>query len=322
MSNNKVSIITPVYNESGMLPLFFEEVSRSLLNDPTVDYHVLFVDDGSIDNSWPLICEICAKSDRFSALRLSRNFGSHAALAAGFDHVDCNAVATLACDLQDPPETIKEFVKKWKDGAQIVWGHRSSREDKSWKIAASKLLSAMIKRFAMPKRSKFSTGSFLLMDSVVLQALRQFGEVNRTTFALVGWTGFKQEIVWYDRRMRQKGSSGWTFGRMIKTMYDALIGFSELPARIITLIGLVMWIFSFFLAVYILISYAFENVLPGWTSTVLLFTIFSGIMSLMLGVISEYLHRIYIEVARRPIYLISEKQGQVQPLGNEPPHTP
>jgi len=306
-----IKIITPVFNEQASLETFYQNVSRLLISRTDTEYHVVFVDDGSTDDSWPIICGICEKSERFSALRLSRNYGSHAAIAAGFDHADGDAVATLACDLQDPPDVILEFVERWEKGAQIVWGHRRTRDDDNWKRLASRVLSYLIKRFAMPKNSKVTTGSFLLIDKIVLQAVNQLREVNRITFALVGWTGFEQDIVYYDRQSRIAGASGWTFNRMISTMLDALIGFSELPARIITATGVVMWLFSIILGIFLLFSYVAGDVLPGWTSTMLLFTIFSGILFLMLGIIGEYLHRIYDEVTQRPIYIVSDARGPI-----------
>jgi len=302
----KITIITPVYNEEQNLDAYCRVVTDVLIARTDNSYHVLFVDDGSSDRSWEMICEICRKSSRFSGLRLSRNFGAHAAISAGLDHADGDAVATLACDLQDPPQTIVDFAEEWAAGAQVVWGHRRSRVDKGWQRAASRGFFQLVKRYAMPRGSKFTTGSFLMLDKIVIEALRQFRELNRITFALVAWTGFQQEIVYYDRAARKAGTSGWTFSRMIKAMYDTFIGFSELPARAITTIGIAMWAFSLCLGSYLLVTFLIGNVLPGWTSIMLMLTIFSGFLFLILGVIGEYLHRIYIEVTRRPIYLVAE----------------
>jgi glycosyltransferase involved in cell wall biosynthesis len=308
-SRPQVTVITPVYNEEEGLEDYYRSVSEILISRDDCDYRVLFVDDGSSDRSWDIIQDICMRSPRFQALRLSRNFGSHAAISAGIDHAASDAVATLACDLQDPPSVVLEFVKKWRGGAQIVWGHRRSRADRGWQAVSSRLFFHLVRRYAMPRGSKFTTGSFLLVDRVVVDALRQFHELNRITFALVAWTGFKQDIVLYDRQARATGSTGWSFGRMMKAMYDTFIGFSELPARMITTIGIAMWVLSLALGAYLLVSYLFGSVLPGWTGIMLAMTTFSGLLFLILGVIGEYLHRIYTEVARRPIYLISDRAG-------------
>ena len=308
-----VTVVTPVYDEAENLQAYYQAVSSTLFARQDCDYRVLFVDDGSVDGSWKIIEEICALSPRFRAIRLSRNFGSHAALSAGFDHAAGHAVATLACDLQDPPEVIVDFVEKWRAGAQIVWGHRRSRADGGFETMASWLFLHLLRRFAMPAGSKFTTGSFLLADRLVVDALRQFREINRITFALVAWTGFTQESVYYDRRPRAAGVTGWTFNRRLKAMYDTFIGFSDIPARLITLLGIAMWVLSFFLGVYLVVTYFGGSVLPGWTGIMFAITVFSGLLFLILGIIGEYLHRIYVEVTQRPLYLVSARAGATTP---------
>jgi len=233
----RVVILTPVYNEEDTLPRFAEAVNNLLLSRRDYDFHVQFIDDGSKDKSWTIIREICETNSRFQGIRLSRNFGSHIALSAGFSSVHGDAIAILACDLQDPPEVILGFLEKWQSGVQIVWGHRRTRRDPYWKILLSKIFFKLMQWFAMPHESKFDTGSFLLVDRKVAECFCQFHEQNRITFALVAWTGFDQEIVEYDRKERIAGKSSWNFNRMIKTMYDAFIGFSFLPIRIMKLLG-------------------------------------------------------------------------------------
>jgi polyisoprenyl-phosphate glycosyltransferase len=195
----RVTIITPVYNEEESLPIYRDEVSRILLDHPDFDFEVLFVDDGSSDKSWDLIQQYCDDDARFRALKLSRNFGAHAALGAGIDRADGDAIAILACDLQDPPSVILEFLSEWREGKQIVWGKRRSRKDAGWRVLASRAFSSVIRKHAMPKGSQFTTGSFFLMDQRVAECCRQFPERNRITFALVAYTGFDQTVVEYDR---------------------------------------------------------------------------------------------------------------------------
>ena len=308
-SRPQVTVITPIHNEEEGLEDYYRSVSEMLISRDDCDYRVLFVDDGSSDRSWAIIQDICGRSPRFQALRLSRNFGSHAAISAGIDHAAGDAVATLACDLQDPPSVVLEFVEKWRGGAQVVWGHRRSRADRGWQAAASRVFFHLVRRYAMPRGSKFTTGSFLLVDCAVVEALRQFRELNRITFALVAWTGFNQDVVEYDRLARTRGVTGWTFGRKLKAMYDTFIGFSELPARMITITGVAMWVFSLLLGAYLLADYLLQSVMPGWTGIMLALTVFFGLLFLILGVVGEYLHRIYVEVTQRPIYLVSGRAG-------------
>ena len=232
-----VTVLTPVFNEEAGLAAYEREVTDVLLSRADCEFRVLFIDDGSTDRSWEIIRDICNRSGSFSGIRLSRNFGSHVALSAGFLNTSGDAVATLACDLQDPQGVILEFVAAWRSGAAIVWGHRRVRDEEYWRVLSSKLFAFLIRRYAMPKGSKFTTGSFLLVDKAVAECIRQYPERNRTTFALVAWTGFDQQVVGYDRRRRQAGISGWSYGWMISALYDTFIGFSFAPIRMMTITG-------------------------------------------------------------------------------------
>ena len=308
-------ILTPVYNEAGNLDRYVDEVTRILFSRPDLDAHVLFVDDGSSDDSWHKIQEIAKTSDRFSALRLSRNFGSHTALIAGFDYVRENTdiVVTLACDLQDPPETIIEFVAKWRQGFDIVWGARGKRADGLFRQAASRNLEYLLRRFAMPRNSQFRTGSFFLIDRVVLDCVRQFREHSRVTFALVAWTGFEQSTVIYDRRPRLVGYSKWSHGQLLNTAYDVFIGFSPIPAKVLTAFGFFMLFASLSAAAYVVIDWFLLDVVPGWTGLMTTMTLCFGLLFVMLGVSFEYLYRIFVETKGRPLYFVARQVGEVQP---------
>jgi glycosyltransferase involved in cell wall biosynthesis len=307
----RLVILTPVYNEESNLDRYAEAVS-AVLSAPDIDARILFIDDGSRDRSWEKVAALTRGSPRFAAIRLSRNFGSHLALAAGFDSIgdDADAVAILACDLQDPPAIILEFVAAWRAGADIVWGQRRSRDDEGWRRHASDLLEATLRRYAMPRQSLFTTGSFLLMDRKVLHCVKQFREQSRVTFALVAWTGFNQAVVQYDRQARVAGRSGWSFGRMVNSAYDVLIGFSTLPAKLISVVGLSMFAASLCALVYILLSWAFTRVQPGWTGMMATMTICFGMLFMMLGAMAEYLQRIFIEAKNRPLYFVAASVGQ------------
>jgi len=309
-ARRRVTIVTPVWNEQESLPLYAETVQRTLLARTDIEYDVLFVDDGSTDNSWGLIEQICGADTRFRGLRLSRNFGAHIALCAGFDATRAEAVTVLACDLQDPPETVIEFVARWKAGADIVWGHRRQREDSLWRRLASLVFGATMRRYAMPPGSRFTTGSFLLADRKVIEAVQQMREQSRITFALVAWTGFRQEIVQYDRQRRRAGTSGWTFWRMIRTMYDAFVGFSALPIRLTTALGIAISLLNIPLAIYLVASWLLGDPLPGYTSVMLVLTVFFGIQFLLMGLVGEYLYRIYLEAVRRPLYFVAAECGR------------
>lgn len=314
----RITILTPVYNEEACLPLYEHAITRTLLTQSAYDFRVLLIDDGSADRSWQLIRDLCARNPRFQGLRLSRNYGSHVALSAGFAHADGDAVATLACDLQDPPEVILAFLARWQAGAHIVWGHRRSREDALWRRLTSHLFFRLLRRFAMPQGSAFTTGSFFLIDHKVAACFRQFQEHNRITFALVAWTGFEQAIVSYDRKQRAAGQSGWNVQKMLKTMYDAFIGFSTLPIRLMTLCGISLSVLTVPLLAYVTVSWLAGDPLRGWSSVMFILTLFFGIQFLLLGIVGEYLYRIYTEVVRRPLYFISEQTLTGAPLWRAP----
>lgn len=304
----RLAIVTPVFNESACLPAYVATVRSLLLDREDVDARVIFVDDGSTDDSWSIIEGVCAADGRFSAIRLSRNWGSHIAITAGIDACeDADAVCTLACDLQDPPETILAFLDEWRNGAQVVWGKRKTRQDKKWKIVASTIFTNLLKRSGLPRDSQFCTGSFLLMDKQVASAFRQFGERNRITFALAAWTGFRQGTVEYDRSARMAGTSGWSVSRMFKAMYDAFVGFSPLPIRLITALGLTFFLVDVAACIWLVVSWFLGNPLQGWTSIVVLQLFLFGILFFILGIMGEYLSRIYTEVAARPLYLVQQK---------------
>mgnify|MGYP003815411765 CR=1 FL=1 len=312
MSETKtITILTPVFNEEESLGQYVQQVRSVIFERPGaaedgLEYRVLFIEDGSRDKSWAMIRDICREDPRFSGIRLSRNFGSHMAITAGFDHAEGDAVCTLACDLQDPPQTVLEFTREWLAGARIVWGKRRTRKDAGWRMATSRIFFELLRRFAMPRGSKFTTGSFLMVDKTVVECLRKFRESNRITFALVAWTGFDQTTVEYDRQVRFAGKSGWTFTRMIKTFYDAFISFSSIPVRLITWLGMCVSFASLIFLIYLVFNWFSGTPMPGWTSTMLAMTCFFGLQFLVLGIIGEYLQRIHSESLGRPLYFVSE----------------
>lgn len=314
-------VVTPLYNESENLSAYAERVRDSLLSRSDVDVRVLFVDDGSVDDSWHKVERLVSLDKRFSGVRLSRNFGSHTALTAGFDRVppEADAVATLACDLQDPPEVILEFLEAWRAGAEIVWGARKSRIDERRRRLASQVLEKLLRRYAMPKRSKFQTGSFFLIDRNVLDCIKQFREHGRVTFALVAWTGFEQQIVHYHRQQRTAGRSNWSYMQMLNTAYDVFIGFSPIPAKILTAFGFLMLGGSIVSVLYLVFTWIFFKVQPGWTGLMTTTTLCFGLLFVMIGVSFEYLYRIFIETKARPLYFVSREIGCFVPMDTAAP---
>ena len=314
MGTPTVLILTPVYNETAGLDAYERAVRDTLLARTDCSVHVLFIDDGSTDDSWEKIRAIAARDGRFRGIRLSRNYGSHIALSAGFANIgDADAVATLASDLQDPPEVVSQFIDAWQRGSDIVWGKRTTRDESWLRVVTSRMFERLIRRHAMPRRSKFTTGSFLLVDRKVAECFANFHEHNRVTFALVAWTGFSEGVVEYERRRRQTGKSGWTYGRMVKTMYDTFIGFSQTPIRVMTIMGALVSLLTLPMAGYIVYHRLAGHPILGWTSIMLPLTLFFGLQFLMMGIVGEYLYRIYAEVVRRPLYFISATTDAREP---------
>jgi dolichol-phosphate mannosyltransferase len=308
-----VVVITPVFNEAENLPDYAAEVSRVLFSRTDIAFRVVLVDDGSTDDSWRLIEDLARDDSRFRGLRLSRNFGSHTALSAGFANAgdDAEAVATLACDLQDPPAVVLDLIECWQDGAQIVWGQRRTRDDSRWKVRASQLFTRALERHAMPRGSLFTTGSFFLLDRRVLDCFNEFKEHNRITFALVAWTGFDQARVQYDRQARTKGTSGWSFRSMVKAMYDAFIGLSTVPIRLMKVAAAGAAILALLLIGYLItVALALGTRAPGWASEMIVLSGFFAVQFWLMGIVGEYLHRIYIESMRRPLYFIARSTDE------------
>ena len=305
-----VLLLTPVFNEHEGLPEYERRVRAELMDREDCDFRVLFIDDGSRDDSWEIIEGICSRDQRFEAIRLSRNFGPHAALSAGFANGDADAMVVLSCDLQDPPSAVLEMVEKWRRGAQIVWGRRRSRADGTFRKFCSQMFYELLKRHAMPRHSKFATGSFLLADRKVVDCYRQFREHTRITFALIAWTGFRQDVVDYDREARRHGSSGWNFGRMLKAMYDTLVGFSGLPMRLMTWAGIGISLLSFAFSAYLVLNWLlYGSRMPGWPSIMLGISFFFGVQFFCMGLMGEYLSRIYLESVQRPTFFIADRIG-------------
>lgn len=307
MNTKQITIVTPVYNEEENLDRYYQEVSEKLLGLSDYKFEIIFVDDGSSDKSWEKILTICKQDAHFSAIRLSRNFGSHLAITAGIDRAYGDAAVILACDLQDPVETVIEFLKKWQEGYDIVWGERAARVDASWRVLASKLFTALLKRWVMPKQSKFTTGSFLLIDRRIIDCFCLYEDNSRLTFAMVAWTGFRQTIISYNRRPRQAGKTGWTFSRMISAFYNAVLAYSTIPLKFAAILGILSFFLGVFFGIYVLYLYLIGYTEAiGWKSTVLIIIGFSGIILLQLSIIGEYLSRIYKDASRRPLYFVSD----------------
>jgi len=274
------------------------------------DWEFVFVDDGSVDRSFAIIQELRTHDGRVTAVRFARNFGSHIAIAAAMEYCRGDCAVIMAADLQDPPSLVPEFVARWRDGNEIVWGARTGRDEGAVRRSLLRLFYAAVRRFAIPGYPKGGTGSFCLVSRKVIDTFRQCTERNRLTFGLIAWSGFRQTEVPYHRPPRAAGVSSWTAGRMVKSAIDTFVSFSFLPIRTMSYFGLVVSFISFVFGLYVLVNkLVFGTMVEGWTSVMLAVLFLGGVQLTMIGVLGEYLWRILDEARGRPLYIIDRRLG-------------
>ena len=309
MASPELSIVIPVFNEGlNIAPLLARLVP--VLETITPSFEVIFVDDGSSDDTFERIAEAHQTESRIHALRFSRNFGKEIALAAGMDHARGKAAVLIDADLQHPPETIATFVKKWREGYDMVYGQRVDRSSegpvKRWLTERFYALFARFGETPLPT----GAGDYRLMDRKVVDALKRLGERARFTKGLYAWVGFKSVGVPFEVADRLHGVSKWDYHKLTRFAFDGLSSFSTLPLKLATYIGTGISIFAFTYALTMLVrTWLFGADVPGFPSLIVSVMFFSGIQLVFLGVIGEYIGRIFAEVKRRPLYIVAEEVG-------------
>lgn len=303
-----VGVVTPVFNEQDNIAELIERLTASLDTVEGVSWSVLFVDDGSRDQTVPMIEKHRAEDARFSVLRLSRNFGHQAALTAGIDHATTDAVILMDADLQDPPELLPEMVAAWKDGHQVILAMRKSRQDKGVRRVGFDLFhkfQGALTDFQMPPH----TGIFGLLDQRVVAALRGLTERNRFLPGLRHWVGFDQHIVYYDRQARAGGEPKQSLVRLVKYALDGILSFSYKPLRLMTYAGVTVSSVGFAIGLFFVAKrlLGFESAETGFTTLVSLIVFLGGMQLLGIGILGEYLARVYDEVKNRPLYVLRDK---------------
>lgn len=307
MPRPEVSLVIPIYNEEEVLPRLDERL-LTLLDKVGVDSEVVFVDDGSKDNSLDLLRAMVAREPRYRVVSFSRNFGHQRAITCGMDATRGKAVVVMDADLQDPPEVIVEMLAKWREGYDVVYGRRRSREGETWfKLFTAKifyrLFAAMI-----PIEVPLDTGDFRLMSRRVVVTLHELRETHRFVRGLVSWVGFKQTAVEYDRAARVAGETKYPLRRMLAFAFDGIMSFSILPLRVATYLGVIVGAASVLYAMSAIFAHSFLNAtVPGWTTTVVLVSFLFSVQLLVTGVLGEYIGRIYEQVKGRPLYVVGER---------------
>ncbi len=314
----KLSLLIPVLNEVENIPHLIQAVDAAFVNERDVTLELVFIDDGSRDRTFSVLSAMAAKDERMCVIRFSRNFGSHAALLAGFERCTGDAAAYLAADLQDPPTMLITMLNKWREGSFVVWGTREQRDDPWSAKAFSYVYSTLMQRLAL--RDMPRTGLDLcLVDRKVIEAVVGMREKNTSIFGLILWAGFPQVFVPYHREARRRGKSRWTFGKKLKLVVDSFVSFSFFPIRLVTYLGFGLSMMGFAYGLFVAIRALLGlNPVQGWSSLITITVFLSGIQLLMLGIVAEYLWRTFDETRRRPPYLVQELTGFKAGVGVKP----
>lgn len=315
-----ISVILPVYNEEKNLPALYERLT-TVLKGMGCTYEILFVDDGSRDNSRNIVSAFAARDPQVRFLFLSRNFGHQVALSAGLDHCLGKQVVLMDADLQDPPELIPSLVEKSKEGFEVVYAKRRARKGEGFlKRATAKLFYRTLSRITSIS-IPLDTGDFRLIDRCVVEVLKQMPEQQKFLRGQIAWAGFRQVAFEYDREERAEGKTKFTYGRMMRFAVDGITSFSDFPLKVATIAGFIVSGIAFLLILYAFYSYYFlEGNEPGWASIIISVLFIGGIQLIGIGIIGEYIARLSANVRSRPLYVV-ERTNAAPPPESPPPPT-
>lgn len=309
----RLSVVVPCYNEEAVLPELWRRLTAACADVAGDSFEIILVNDGSSDRSWPIIAALANESPNVVGVDLSRNQGHQLALTAGLTLCRGRRVLIIDADLQDPPELLPQMMAAMDAGADVVYGQRVERGGETpFKRATAFLFYRMLSLIAdvdIPKDS----GDFRLIDRKVLDALNAMPEQHRFIRGMVAWLGFRQVPLPYARAARFAGTTKYPFRKMARFAADAVTGFSISPLRLGSVVAVVCFFLAGVLAAYVLYAWYALSVVRGWTSLLLLFLLFSGVQLLVLGVIGEYVGRAYVEVKRRPLFIVREIVRQPDP---------
>lgn len=306
----RYSVIVPMFNEEQVISVTYERLKK-VMDECGDTYELVFVNDGSRDRSAQMIREISDRDECVKLIDFSRNFGHQVAITAGMDYAEGQAVVVIDADLQDPPEVILQMIEKWKEGYDVVYAKRLKRRGETmFKKVTAKLFYRLLSSMTSVDIPT-DTGDFRLIDRKVCDVLRGLKEKNRYVRGLVSWVGFKQTMVEYEREERFAGETKYPLKKMIRFALDGITSFSHKPLKIATYVGFFLSFSSFLYLFFVLFQRIFFTswTVPGWASIVGVNLLFNGIVLMLLGVIGEYIGRIYDESKDRPLYIVSETKG-------------
>ncbi len=305
----RYSIVIPVYNEELVIEECYKRI-KATMDTTSEPYELLFVNDGSRDKTEAMVSDLCDRDPRVRLISFSRNFGHQIAITAGMEASTGQAIVVIDADLQDPPQVILEMIEKWKEGYDVVYGQRLSREGETFfKKLSAKWYYQLMRRLTsvdMP----VDAGDFRLIDRKVCDALSSFKEKNRYVRGLISWAGFRQTAVYFHRKERFAGKTKYPLKKMLRFALDGITAFSHKPLKISSYIGSTISVLSL---IYLLVALGLklftEKVVTGWSLAFAVSLFFNGVIFIMLGVLGEYIGRIYDETKNRPLYIIREKKG-------------
>ncbi len=300
----QINLLIPLYNEEEVFDKLIERLSKVMEASP-LSIKVIMVDDGSLDNTAELMRKVSLQDDRFTSIFLSRNFGHQIALTAGLDYVDATeAVMILDGDLQDPPELIEDFYPYLKKGYDVIYAVRKKRKESFFKIIAYKIFYKVLKRISKLE-IPVDSGDFSLISRRVVNDMIRMREESRFLRGMRNWVGYKQIGVEYEREERQEGDSKYTIRKLLSLALNGIFNFSEYPIKFISNLGILTVTVSLVYLIYTLIKKIFFGVVPeGFTGTIIVIILFGGVQLISIGILGEYILRIFFQVKNRPLYLV------------------
>lgn len=305
----KISVVVPMYFEEEVANECYNRTKKTLNTLENYEYEIIFVNDGSKDQTLPILENIAKNDNNVKILSFSRNFGHQAAVTAGLKYTTGDVVAIMDADLQDPPEVIAEMIKLWEQGNEVIYAKRKSREGESkFKLFTAKMFYKVLNGLSDVEIPK-DTGDFRLADRKVIDVINSLPEHNKFLRGLFSWVGFKQIPIEYERKERFAGKTKYPLKKMLKLASDGITSFSTKPLKILGALGLISVIASIIILIYALISYIFNlnQLTAGWTSIMVTVTFLGGMQLLSIWLISEYIGKIYDESKGRPEYIIDKK---------------
>ncbi|WP_142317524.1 glycosyltransferase family 2 protein [Bacillus sp. AFS002410] len=309
MAAVKYSVIIPMYNEEAVIQETYRQLKK-VMNSAGDSYELIFINDGSKDGSVDIIKDYCSWDKTVKLIDFSRNFGHQIAISAGMDYASGEAVIIIDADLQDPPSLIIDMIGKWKEGYEVVYAKRLKRNGETIFKKWSAAMFYRILRASTDISIPVDTGDFRLMDRKVCDEMKQLSENNRFVRGLVSWVGFRQTAIEYERDERLAGETKYPLKKMIKLCLDGITSFSYKPLKLAGYLGAILSSLGFVYMIYVIYLALFtDSVIKGWSSLISIMLLFNGFVLIILGILGEYVGRIYDETKGRPLYIVRELQG-------------